>query len=346
MTTKAEFEKNGFDVIRYAAAFSVMMLHYASYSMILSDQAMGIMDKARHIALLFPGVVILFSMSGFLVTASLERTLTTKEFLSKRLFRIYPELWLCTLVNLAVVGVLVPELLDKGMIVWVITQVFGIANTPACLKEFATGSINGALWTVFTEVQLYILLGLAYRFLKKMKSAGWIAFLVVLAGINLLCETVSENVGGITAKLIERSFFPYALWFFIGVFCYRKRERMLPVLQKAFLPILILYIVINRMFAAIPGYYANIVIGIFLPLLVIGGGYCLPGIRIKCDLSYGMFLYHWIFLNIIVHFDFMNRLPWYVNLLFFITATLLAAWISQCLIRALRHRRKRNEIQF
>ena len=28
------------------------------------------------------------------------------------------------------------------------------ANTPSTLKEFATESINGALWIVFTEVQL------------------------------------------------------------------------------------------------------------------------------------------------------------------------------------------------
>lgn len=338
MTTNAEFEKNGFDVIRYAAAFSVMMLHYASYSMILSDQAMDIMDKARRITLLFPGVVMLFAMSGFLVTASLERTAATKEFLLKRLFRIYPELWLCTLVNLAVVGILVPELLDKGMLIWLFTQIFGISNTPSCLKTFATGSINGALWTIFTEVQLYILLGLTYRFLKKMKSRYWIILLVILAGINLICAVSAEKAGSIGAKIIERLFLPYALWFFIGVFCYQRRDKLLPVLKKVFWPMLILYIVVNSISTEIPGYYTNIVIGIFLPFLVIGGGYCLPKIRIKCDLSYGIFLYHWIFLNIIVHFNLMNRLSWYVSLLFFIVATLLTAWISQRLVQRIRHK--------
>lgn len=337
MITKAEFEKNGFDVIRYAAAFSVMMLHYASYSMILSDQAMGIMDKVRHTALLFPGVVILFAMSGFLVTASLERAATTKEFLLKRFFRIYPELWLCTLANLAVVGILVPELPDKGMIVWVITQIFGIANTPFCLKGFGTGSINGALWTIFTEVQLYILLSFTYRFLKKMKSGFWILLLAALAGVNLLSAVAAENVGDTAAKMIERIFLPYALWFFIGVFCYQTRDKLLPVLRKAFLPILILYIIVNCIPVTIPGYYTNIFNGILLPFLVIGGGYCLPKIHIKYDLSYGMFLYHWIVLNIIVHFDFMNRLPWYVNLIFFILMTLLTAWLSQCLVQRMKH---------
>ena len=71
----------------------------------------------------------------------------------------YPELWICTIVNLIVVCLLVPYLLDKSIIVWLFTQIFGIANTPACLNDFATGSINGALWTIFTEVQLYFVLG-------------------------------------------------------------------------------------------------------------------------------------------------------------------------------------------
>lgn len=80
MTADVDFEKNGFDIIRYLAAFHVMMLHYASYCMILSDQADAIMDKVRHFTILFPGVVMLFAMSGFLVSASMERVKARKDF--------------------------------------------------------------------------------------------------------------------------------------------------------------------------------------------------------------------------------------------------------------------------
>ena len=52
--TKEEHENNGFDLFRYTAAFSVMMLHYSSYCMILSrnlpTQASAVMSRARHIA--------------------------------------------------------------------------------------------------------------------------------------------------------------------------------------------------------------------------------------------------------------------------------------------------------
>lgn len=328
-----DFEKNGFDLIRYLAAISVMMLHYASYSMILSDQAGVFMDKVRYTALLFPGVVMLFALSGFLAPASMERAGTGKVFYRRRFFRIYPELWGCTLVNLVVVGVLVPELLDGTIVFWLGTQVFGIANTPSCLKPFATGSINGPLWTIFIEVQFYLLMGLFYQILKRLKNYQWVLLLAGCAAGNLLCEAMAGHWGGIVSKVIERFFLPYALWFLIGVLCYQKRQRLLFILQRAFLPLLAVYLLLARLPVTVPGYYTNMTIGILLPFLVIGCGYLLPGFRLRCDLSYEMFLYHWIVLNVIVHFDLLNRLPWYVCLAVFFFATIVLSWLSWQFVR-------------
>lgn len=328
-----DFEKNGFDLIRYLGAISVMMLHYASYSMILSDQAGALMDKVRNTALLFPGVVILFALSGFLASASMERAGTGREFYWKRFFRVYPELWVCTLVNLAVVCILVPGLLDGTIILWLGTQIFGIANTPSCLKSFATGSINGPLWTVFIEVQFYLLLGIFYRLLRRLKNYQWILLLAGLAAVNLACASVADKYGETVSKVIERTFLPYVLWFLIGVLCYQKRQQLLFFLQRAFLPLLVVYLIIVYLPFEMPGYYTSIATGIMLPFLVIGCGYLLPGFRIRCDLSYEMFLYHWIILNVIVHFDLMNRLPWYLCFMIFFFVTILLSWLSWQFVR-------------
>lgn len=335
MAVKAEYEKNGFDILRYVAALSVMLLHYSSYAMILSRdlpaRAMAVMDKTRQIALLFPGVVILFAVSGFLVSASFERAGTRKEFFRRRVLRMYPELWICTAVNLAVICLLVPGLPARRMILWLGTQILGIANTPDCLKTFATGSVNGALWTVFTEVQLYIVLGIVYPRLQKLKNTHWAAVLIGLAALNLVCGEAAQDGAGMIPKLIERTCIPYALWFFTGVFCYQRRQKMLPVLKTAFLPCLVVYLIIESADTGMPGYYTDIMTSILLPFLVIGCAYCLPGVRQKADLSYGMFLYHWIVLNIIVHYDLMNRLPWYAGLLLFLTGSVTAAAVSRSL---------------
>ena len=342
MTKHVEFDENGFDILRYAAALSVMLLHYSSYMMILSEnlsvRGAAVMDGTRRWALLFPGVVILFAMSGFLISASFERVGSRKEFFLRRVLRMYPELWICTIINLAVVCILVPKLLDKGVILWVLTQIVGIANTPECLRTFGTGSINGALWTVFTEIQLYIVLGIVYPYLKKMKTGCWAAFLAMLVAANVACGTLAQNLDGILPKLIERVFLPYALWFFIGVFCYQKRRKMLPVLRNASLPMVIAYLVIKSFPVELPGYYADITTGILLPFAVIGGGYCLPRIRLKPDLSYGMFLYHWIVLNIMVYYDLINKLQWPLGVVLYVSGTVIAAAVSCKLGRTLQKR--------
>ena len=322
------FQDNAFDLIRYWAAICVMFLHYTGYALHLSTEGSSFMHILRDVVSFFPGVVALFAMSGFLIAASYERSKNRKEFFIKRVLRMYPELWVCTIVNLIVVCVLAHELLDKGIIVWVITQIFGIANTPSCLNGFATGSINGALWTVFTEMQLYIVLGLAYNWLKRLTTKKWLVLLAVFSACNIGAYFVATTVGGGIAKIIERLFIAYALWFFVGVFCYVKREQLIPIIKKIMPVFLIMYVFFRVIPVDILGYYADISVGILLPFIVVGGGYCLPKIRLSCDLSYEIFLYHWIVLNVIVHFDLMNKLPWIVCILIFLIFTILLSWLS------------------
>lgn len=330
---KFRLENNAFDVIRYFAAFSVMLLHYTYYAMELSGQKTGILRGIRTVTEIFPGVVILFSLSGFLISASFERCKTKKEFFVKRIFRLYPELWLCTVVNLIVVFILVREKLDGSIWIWICTQVVGIANTPSCLKDFATGSINGSLWTIFTEVQLYVVLGIMYPWLKKLKKNGWIILLSGSIGFNLVCKYITDHMSGFVDKMVERVFLPYLVWFLIGVFCYQNREWIVPALKKyVWIPVLIF--AINQGFHFYSyGYYEDIITGITLPFIVIGLAYMLPTIRIKCDLSYGMFLYHWIVLNVMVHFNVFGYMPWPICVIIFVSVTILTAWLSWYLVK-------------
>lgn len=337
-----KFENNSFDVIRYFAAVSVMLLHYTWYAMKLSEQEIAILRGIRRITEIFPGVVILFSLSGFLISASFERCKTRKEFFVKRIFRLYPELWLCTLVNLIVVFLLVREKLDGSILVWIGTQVVGLANTPSCLRDFATGSVNGALWTIFTEVQLYVVLGITYPWLKQLKKCGWVFLLSGSVGINLICKYITDHMGGFADKIVERVFLPYFVWFLIGVFCYQKREWLVPVLKK-YLWIPVLIFAINQKFhICFYGYYEDIITGITLPFIMIGLAYILPVIRIKCDLTYGMFLYHWIVLNVMVHFKVFTYVAWQVCAIIFMIVTMLTAWLSWYLVRKKydRHHKK------
>ena len=143
-----------------------------------------------------------------------------------------------------------------------------------------------------------------------------------------------DNTGGV-AKIIERLFLPYALWFFIGVFCYVKRNAMIPVLKRIFPIILLIYLAIRYSGINFPGYYCNVAIGIMCPLLVISCAYSFRVKRVSIDLTYGMFLYHWLVLNIIVHFDLFNRIPLVALIVFYVAITLICAYISSVYVGGL-----------
>jgi len=258
----------------------------------------------------------------------MERSKNNKEYFFKRVFRLYPELWICTLVNLGVLMILAREYLDGSILIWLITQIVGIANTPKCLTGFATGSVNGALWTIFTEVQLYAVLGLAFPFFKRIKRVGWTVVLATAAAVNVFCSYFANQMGGVVSKVIERIFFPYTIWFVIGVFCYQYKGQIIPLLKKYLWVFAFVFVINQKMNFCMIGYYEDIITGLTLPFITIGLAYILPTIRIKCDLSYGIFLYHWIIINIMVHLNMFKSVSWQLCGIIFIGTTLVAAWLS------------------
>jgi len=94
--TKAiNFNDNCFDIIRMICTFSVFFGHFLTHfsvdNTILHD-----------IAYFVRGVPVFFFLSGLFIARSLERY-KTDEFLKRRAIRIFPELWVCVLVNLIII---------------------------------------------------------------------------------------------------------------------------------------------------------------------------------------------------------------------------------------------------
>ena len=81
--------KNAFDVLRIFSAVQVMLLHFNAF---FYQYNSAVHYRYREIVKMFPGVVILFSLSGFLIAASYEKSVSTREFFQKRILRIYPPL--------------------------------------------------------------------------------------------------------------------------------------------------------------------------------------------------------------------------------------------------------------
>lgn len=160
---------NNFDLIRLFAASQVIIIHTVNHLNIAKPFFWSLLGA-------FPGVPIFFVISGFLISASYERSSTLKNYAINRLLRIYPGLWCCVLITIFVASFFGVNFLNSQAPSWVASQFLGAIYTPKFLNNFGFGSYNGSLWTIPLELQFYIALPFFYwLFRKKQTTCFWIA---------------------------------------------------------------------------------------------------------------------------------------------------------------------------
>jgi peptidoglycan/LPS O-acetylase OafA/YrhL len=188
---KAIFDQreNNIDFVRIFLALLVIFSH--SYPLTLGH------ERSEPFILLSRGQVtgghiavdLFFILSGFLITASYERSRSAASFLRKRAARIYPAFILLAVLTVVVIRPLAHAQADGASLAQKVVNVVGNtlilreANYSAAFPLNATaGVINGSLWSIYYEFWCYIgvlLLGLTGLLRSKM-------FLVVLFGASIL----------------------------------------------------------------------------------------------------------------------------------------------------------------
>ena len=326
--TRQESE-NCFDYIRYYAAFCVMFLHFTGIVGYHMPDVKLQMTVLRGISTFFQPTVILLTMSGFLVSASFERSgALALPFLKKRIKRIYLDMWLSMAVFVAVYYFIVGDKFDSSMIKWLIIQGVGFANTPSCLKDFATGSFNGTMWFFTVIIQLYVVIVVVKKLARGSRSLGlWLAVTVFFGALNVLSGVFVPGLSETVQKLFERTFIPYAFWFLVGVLfqtCRLYEKENIKVICAAFL---LLQIILNILPECGFGYYTDFLRGTVTSILTILAAYCLPAKRVKLDITYGLYLYHWLFLNLIIHYGLHEKWNAVLNVFIFTVGTIICAYV-------------------
>ena len=299
--TKFSFENNIFDIIRYYAMLQVMINHMAEHFKLQLPAVLQALIK-------FQGVVILFALSGYLTAASLDRDsmngdIDKQKFLKKRFFRIFPEYWLCVLINTVVIFVLYsPKPNLKEGLIYVITQ-FGCLNfyTGDWLRGYGVGAPNGSLWTILVELEFYVIILLIWKWLKNKGIITWSILIACLAGLNYLTAIAGDGEM-IAIKLLNCSIIPYLYMFMIGCFFYRFREKIFNcdsrLIAIAGLFFVAMYFVGDGL---ISGSYLPLLSGIALAAMTIIFGYLFKiKFRAKIDITYGTYLYHMVVVNAII----------------------------------------------
>ena len=344
---------NGFIWIRYLAAFSIVLSHSRLFDTATERYA----AIAANISWLYPGVPVLFFTSGFLVSLSYRFSPDFLEYIVKRILRIYPAVWVALFVSVAVlllVGVIpVDSVSTTEFVLWFAGQMsFLFVYHPGFLKDFGLGTLNGSLWAIPVILQFYILLPLIVRvdqfLIKANMRNGIYAILLVLAVVNVGSMYLGNFHESVPVKiLLNCTVIPWLFIFILGYCFQRDFDRFHCPKPSMSIVILSLYLLT---------FYACIRVGIrwgrndmnpilifLLCLLILNVAFTtvrMPALLVRAtrlleshDITYGIFIYHLVILNFMLHYHiFDDSLA--LRLVTFFVATVVIAYISHRFLEA------------
>ena len=293
---------NALNLLRLLLAFLV----FYSHADILSGTGDGYKVAGQHLGSW--GVVGFFAISGFLITGSRMRA-DAGPYLINQVTRIFPG-FLFSLVFVAFVMAPAAHLIEKGTL----EGFFGAGPTPGSyvysniLLHISTynigttlatvpypGAWNGSLWSLYYEFWCYIIIGvfLSWRFTRSHVWPTVLLFVVSVvmhAGINRIGPYVDNNS--------EFALLIFMLPYFLGgALMYQLRERIpmrpwLALIATAGSVALIL---------SLPGFGAQLASPL-IAYVILWLGAVLPSPEIikVHDISYGVYIYHFPVLQLLI----------------------------------------------
>ena len=299
-----DFRKNSLNTFRLFAALEVLCGHvvihlHVNYIPILSD-FIG----------LFWGVPLFFTLSGYLIWHSIGNSKTFGNYLKKRFWRIYPELWVAVGAEIVVLLLLYHQAIDwpkMGLFIVGQATIFQFW-TPDFLRDYGCGTPNGALWTITVLIQFYVCAYALYKLLKNSKLAIWTGTILVTTVIGWLTSNITCHLPEVIGKLYGVSIFPYLWMFIIAAFIAEYREIIMPFIKIYWW----LFITLLLLFRGYPqwemmaGLYP-----VFKTILlfcgVLGFSYQYPEVNMKTDISYGIYIYHMTIVNALIALGFVGK---------------------------------------
>ena len=336
---------NNFDLIRLFAALQVLIAH--------SKWQLGIKSFLPLLGL-FPGVLMFFTISGFLVFSSIERNNNTKQYFLNRFLRIYPALWVCIIVTILFIlfssNLTLKDYISFDFIAWIFAQfTFFQFWTPEVLRTWGFGTPNGSLWTIPVEIQFYILLPIVLLIFKRIKPLYILILLIIFSiGSNLLLTFFqSIDNSNVFVKLYRVSLFPYLYSFIFGMIIYKYWSFVKKFIEGKALLWLFLFFVYCIITKSFPSYQPTNPLGfianLLLSVLTISMAFTMPKLNHILrgnDISYGLYIYHMPILNVFVTFNLKGD----VNYLWMVLITaLIFAILSWTLLEKRMLQLKQNK---
>jgi len=305
----SQFKNNNFDLLRILAASQVVATHTLWHLQIARPAWWPVVEAC-------PGVAVFFVISGFLISASYERSSGWKSYACNRILRIYPGLWCCVFATVLVACAFGYSFFNWSAALWLTAQLIGVIYTPEFLKSFGFGSYNGSLWTIPIELQFYCAVPLLYWVTRKVQnrtlcfSIVWVCFVLVAFASCVVFAPLSELEGEpALQKLFRYSFIPHIYLFLTGVLMQRLGVYKMNWIAGKAIYWVIAYLAVYLFIPHSPASY--VLEMLMLGVAAVSGAYTAPGVSRKLlrgnDISYGVYIYHGLFINVFIELALTKR---------------------------------------
>lgn len=214
------------DGLRVIAILIVMLFHYL-YLFNNKYYDVNFIDKS-FFKYGYLGVQLFFIISGFVITMSLTKSNNIFTFLKKRWSRLFPAMLFCSFLTFIVITLfdtenLFPE--SKRIANLIISNTF---IAPSLINPFISGKlsyIDPPYWSLWVEIQFYILIGIIYFLNKRNFIQNFIFVSIILSFLYFIShdtKILPKNIEWFLRVVLEIfNFSVHALWFVLGVLLYK-----------------------------------------------------------------------------------------------------------------------------
>lgn len=316
-----EFQRhNNFNFLRFFLALGVILVHNGGVT--------G-SDKLGFILQFINGDIIVecfFVISGYLITKSYLKK--RDGYFYRRGLRLLPAYYAC-MIFMFVISAFISTysfekfILNHDIVKYVLANVFFInfihPNLPGVFTFNPLSAINGSLWTLKTEIILYVSVPFYIFFFRYIKGyVFFITMIVSLAWIYYFKVVIATPA----SRTIAMQFVGMAAFFFGGAL-FSIYASLLKQLPKMTLASIVLYLIFKGTGFSVVVEWAVIV------LMVLFFCLCLPltFIKINNDYSYGMYIYNFPIIQILCSFGMYRTQP-YLAFFMSILLTMIMSFFS------------------
>ncbi|MBA9086781.1 peptidoglycan/LPS O-acetylase OafA/YrhL [Fontibacillus solani] len=339
---KIHSRSNNLDFIRLIAAVLVIVSH--SYP--ITGQQTELFSSISRGQWTFGGIAvsIFFVISGFLISKSYEHS-NLKQFILNRILRLFPAIWIVTILTVLVLGPLLTTLTlseyFRNYSTWsyfnnafLISIQYGLPGVFE--NNVYPSAINGSIWTLPYEILCYIGLAIIgyYGLIKKGKGVLLLFIIIFILNSIIPQQLLNTNIHGfLLGSLLE-----LILYFLMGAIFYSYREsiKLKPIWAISCIVVLIITMQLGNFKGAFLfcGSYLIVFFAFY-------GKSIFSKVSKYGDLSYGIYIYAFP-VQQIVQWKLNNQTSPFINFMISLPITLTFAFFSWHLVEKQALKFKKN----